>query len=58
MELDPCPKKHLLEACLDYVKNLDADNTFTRDSMIRALNVGMDAVEEAELWGSTEKKKL
>ncbi len=41
-------RKEILQICLEYVKNLDAHTTFTRDAMIRALNVGMDAVIEVE----------
>ena len=49
-------KKQLLMICLNYAKNLDAYITFSRDDMVRALTVGMDAVIEAESKTATEGK--
>ena len=53
---DEVTKKHLLEICLDYAKNLESYITFSRDDMIRGLNIGMDAVKEAESRNSDGKE--
>ena len=53
---DEMTKKHLLEICLDYAKNLESYITFSRDDMIRGLNIGMDAVKEAESRNVADKE--